>query len=49
MPCCRLRGDLVQVDISDPENPKVASRIWLGGVIRKGSPVKVQQHVAICQ
>lgn len=36
-----LRGDLVQLDISDPENPKVASRIWLGGVIRKGSPVKV--------
>ena len=48
MPCCRLRGDLVQLDISNPENPKVASRIWLGGVIRKGSPVEVQQCGAVC-
>lgn len=36
-----LRGDLVQYDISDPLNPKFASRIWLGGSIRKGGPVKV--------
>ena len=28
-----LRGDLVQYDISDPANPRFASRIWLGGVI----------------
>ena len=48
MPCCRLRGDLVQVDITDPENPRVASRIWLGGVVRKGSPVKVQPCMALC-
>ena len=38
----------MQLDISDPENPKVASRIWLGGVIRKGSPVEVQQCGAVC-
>ncbi|KAK9855439.1 hypothetical protein WJX84_007786 [Apatococcus fuscideae] len=36
-----LRGDLVQYDISDPANPKLASRIWLGGVVRAGSSIKV--------
>ena len=36
-----LRGDLVQYDISDPANPKFASRIWLGGVVRAGGPIKV--------
>lgn len=36
-----LRGDLVQYDISDPANPRFASRIWLGGVIKAGGPIKV--------
>ncbi|KAL4457508.1 hypothetical protein ABPG75_012373 [Micractinium tetrahymenae] len=36
-----LRGDLVQYDISDPDQPKFVSRVWLGGLIRKGGPVKV--------
>lgn len=27
---------------SDPENPKLAGRLWLGGSIRKGGPVKVR-------
>ncbi|PSC69022.1 Selenium-binding 1 [Micractinium conductrix] len=36
-----LRGDLVQYDISDPLNPKFVSRVWLGGLIKKGSPLKV--------
>lgn len=31
-----LRGDIVQYDISEPANPKFVSRIWLGGVVRKG-------------
>jgi selenium-binding protein 1 len=31
-----LRGDLVQYDISDPAHPKLAGRIWLGGVARRG-------------
>jgi methanethiol oxidase len=31
-----LRGDLVQYDISDPAQPKLAGRIWLGGVARRG-------------
>ncbi|KAL4515239.1 hypothetical protein Ndes2526B_g09559 [Nannochloris sp. 'desiccata'] len=31
-----LRGDLVQYDISDPGHPKLAGRIWLGGVARRG-------------
>ncbi|EFN58621.1 hypothetical protein CHLNCDRAFT_140840 [Chlorella variabilis] len=36
-----LRGDLVQYDVSDPANPKFSNRIWLGGSLRKGGPVKV--------
>ncbi len=36
-----LRGDLVQYDISDPANPKFASRIWLGGVVKAEGPIKV--------
>lgn len=36
-----LRGDLVQYDITDPANPRFASRIWLGGVVRAGGPIKV--------
>lgn len=36
-----LRGDVVQYDISDPANPRLAGRVWLGGTIRKGGPVKV--------
>jgi selenium-binding protein 1 len=36
-----LRGDVCQYDISDPANPKLAGRVWLGGSIRKGGPVKV--------
>ncbi len=37
----RLRGDIVQYDITDPENPKLAGRVWLGGCCRKGGPYKV--------
>ncbi|KAK9915575.1 hypothetical protein WJX75_001008 [Coccomyxa subellipsoidea] len=36
-----LRGDIVQYDISDPEHPKLAGRLFVGGSIRKGGPVKV--------
>lgn len=35
-----LRGDIAQYDISDPANPKFVSRMWVGGLIRKGSPIK---------
>ena len=37
----RLRGNIVQYDITDPENPKLAGRVWLGGCCRKGGPYKV--------
>lgn len=37
----RLRGDIVQYDISDPAHPKLAGRLWVGGSIRKDGPVKV--------
>ncbi|KDD73899.1 selenium binding protein SBP56 [Helicosporidium sp. ATCC 50920] len=36
-----LRGDIVQYDISDPANPRLAGRVWLGGVIRADGGVKV--------
>ncbi|DBA86469.1 hypothetical protein WJX79_005001 [Trebouxia sp. C0005] len=36
-----LRGDIVQYDITDPENPKLAGRVWLGGCCRSGGPYKV--------
>lgn len=36
-----LRGDIVQYDISDPANPRLAGRVWVGGLIRKGGPLKV--------
>jgi selenium-binding protein 1 len=32
-----LHGDLRQYDISDPENPKLTGRLWLGGLLGKGS------------
>ena len=38
---CRLRGDIAQYDITDPEHPKLAGRVWLGGCCRKGGPYKV--------
>ncbi|XP_075224689.1 methanethiol oxidase [Lycorma delicatula] len=36
-----LHGDIRQYDISDPENPKLTGRIFLGGAILKGGPLKV--------
>ncbi|KAK9830616.1 hypothetical protein WJX81_005797 [Elliptochloris bilobata] len=36
-----LRGDIVQYNISDPANPVLAGRIWLGGSVRCGGPVHV--------
>lgn len=36
-----LRGDVVQLDISDPAHPKLAGRAWLGGVARRGGAIKV--------
>mmetsp|Transcript_19144 Transcript_19144/g.41321 ORF Transcript_19144/g.41321 Transcript_19144/m.41321 type:complete len:475 (+) Transcript_19144:158-1582(+) len=36
-----LRGDIVQYDISDPANPRLAGRVWVGGSIRKGGSVRV--------
>lgn len=31
----------MQYDISDPANPRLAGRVWVGGLIRKGGPLKV--------
>ena len=36
-----LRGDIVQYDISDPRAPKLAGRLFVGGVIRKGGGLKI--------
>jgi hypothetical protein len=38
----------VQYDISDPEHPRFVSRLWLGGLIRKGGGIKVGAAVAWC-
>jgi selenium-binding protein 1 len=32
-----LHGDLRQYDVSDPENPKLTGRLWLGGLLGKQS------------
>mmetsp|Transcript_16580 Transcript_16580/g.30001 ORF Transcript_16580/g.30001 Transcript_16580/m.30001 type:complete len:562 (-) Transcript_16580:711-2396(-) len=32
-----LRGDIVQYDVSDPTRPKLAGRIWLGGVVAQSA------------
>jgi methanethiol oxidase len=32
-----LHGDLRRYDVSDPENPKLTGRLWLGGVLSKPS------------
>jgi methanethiol oxidase len=32
-----LHGDLRQYDISDPTNPRLTSRLWLGGLLGKPS------------
>lgn len=40
-----LRGDIVQLDISDPTDPKFVSRVWVGGSITKDGPVKVGKEV----
>ena len=31
----------MQYDITDPVHPKLAGRVWLGGLIRKGGALKV--------
>ena len=38
-----LHGDLRQYDVSDPANPKLTGRVWLGGVIGKSATVKGQE------
>ena len=32
-----LHGDLRQYDISDPANPRLTGRLWLGGLLGKPS------------
>ncbi|HYY74879.1 MAG TPA: selenium-binding protein SBP56-related protein [Gaiellaceae bacterium] len=34
-----LHGDLRQYDVSDPENPRLTGRLWLGGLLGKPSDV----------
>jgi len=36
-----LQGDISMYDVSDPDNPKLADRLWLGGSIAAGSGVTV--------
>lgn len=39
-----LRGDLCMYDISNPSEPRLASRVWLGGSITADSGVKVSEE-----
>lgn len=39
--CPSLAGDLCMYDISKPSEPRLASRVWLGGSITAGSGVTV--------
>lgn len=32
----------MQYDITDPANPKLTGRVWLGGLIRRDGDVKVR-------
>jgi len=34
-----LHGDIRQYNIEDPKNPVLTGQVWVGGLIRKGSPV----------
>ncbi|XP_054806823.1 selenium-binding protein 2-like [Prosopis cineraria] len=34
-----LHGDIRQYDITDLKNPRLTGQIWVGGLIKKGSPV----------
>ena len=36
-----LHGDIRQYNIEDPKNPVLTGQVWVGGLIRKGSPVSV--------
>ncbi|XP_019089468.1 PREDICTED: selenium-binding protein 2 isoform X2 [Camelina sativa] len=36
-----LHGDVRQYNIEDPKNPVLTGQIWVGGLLKKGSPVKV--------
>ena len=41
--CCgvTISSDLSPARCSDPAHPKLAGRIWLGGSVRRGGPVRV--------
>ncbi|MED6130795.1 single stranded nucleic acid binding protein [Stylosanthes scabra] len=34
-----LHGDIRQYNIEDPKNPVLAGQVWVGGLLRKGSPI----------
>lgn len=36
-----LHGDIRQYNIADPKNPVLTGQVWVGGLIKKGSPVVV--------
>lgn len=39
-----LHGDVRQYDLRDPAKPKLASQLWLGGVLGKGRELDGKQH-----
>ena len=37
-----FHGDIRQYNIEDPANPRLVGQVWVGGIIKKGSPVVVE-------
>lgn len=37
-----LHGDIRQYNVEDPANPRLVGQVWVGGLIKKGSPVVVE-------
>ena len=34
-----FHGDIRQYNVEDPANPRLVGQVWVGGIIKKGSPV----------
>ena len=42
-----VHGDIRQYDITDTKNPKLVGQVFLGGLIYKGSPIKVLEDTEL--
>lgn len=44
-----LHGDIRQYNIEDPANPVLTGQVWVGGLVRKGGNVFVEESGEIWQ